>query len=92
MMRYRTEKRSDGHWVFDTYQGELCFATRTCDQTLAEQRAAALNAAYAAFRNGACIVPEKLRRQRRHVGSSRRQRAAAAAGERFDEHRSHGRS
>jgi hypothetical protein len=48
MMRYRTEKRSDGHWVFDTYQGELCFATRTCDQTLAEQRAAALNAAYAA--------------------------------------------
>ena len=48
MMRYRTEKRSDGHWVFDTYEGELCFATRTCDQTLAEQRAAALNAAYAA--------------------------------------------
>jgi hypothetical protein len=64
-MRYRAERRSDGYWVFDTYEGELCFATRTCDPTLAEQWAAALNATYAAFRDGACAVRTDLRRRDR---------------------------
>ena len=55
-MRYKAEKRSDGYWVCDTYNDELCFATHTCDQTLAEQWVDVFNTAYAAFRDEAAHV------------------------------------
>jgi hypothetical protein len=48
-MRYRSEKRSDGYWVCDTYKGKFCFATHSDEQTVAEKWADTFNAAYAAF-------------------------------------------
>jgi hypothetical protein len=54
MMRFRTEQRSDGSWViYDTHKSEICFVTRSCDQTLAERWAETFNAAYASFRDEA---------------------------------------
>jgi hypothetical protein len=55
-MRYKAEKRSDGYWVCDTYKDELCLATRTFNQTLAEQWVDVFNTAYAAFRDEAARV------------------------------------
>jgi hypothetical protein len=52
-MRYRSERRPDGYWVYDTHKSELCFTTRSYDQTVAERWADAFNTAYEAFRDEA---------------------------------------
>jgi hypothetical protein len=59
MMRFRAEQRSDGSWViYDTHKGEICFATRSIDQMLAERWAdETFDAAYAAFRDEAKSFP-----------------------------------
>ena len=58
MMRFRAEQRSDGSYeIYDTHKGEICFATRSIDQKLAERWAETFDAAYAAFRDEANSFP-----------------------------------
>jgi hypothetical protein len=52
-MRYRSERRPDGYWAYDTHKGELCFASRSYDQTVVDRWADAFNVAYEAFRDKA---------------------------------------
>lgn len=57
-MRFRAEQRSDGSYeIYDTHKGEICFATRSIDQMLAERWAETFDAAYAAFRDEANSFP-----------------------------------
>lgn len=72
-MRYRSERRPGGYWVFDTFTAELCFATFSHDQKVAEKWADTLNAAYSAFRDEAqlkslCSHVEQLADRRRPIG------------------------
>lgn len=56
-MRYKAERRRDGYWIYDTYKGELCFATRSFNQSRAARWADTFNAAYLAFRDEAQLQP-----------------------------------
>ena len=82
-MRFTTEQRSDGSWViYDTHKSEICFAARSCDQTLTEQWAATFNAAYAMLREQAnATFPRLPSEHRMRPNLANRLRAAQQTGQ-----------